>query len=232
MVGCATLDINSKALPAAFITLTNFCLGWVEMIGMANSTILIEDQSQIGVAGGVGGSVRSTISAVASVIYVTILSNRLGDTIPARVPEALTSAGLPSSSIADFISLLTAGNSEALSNFAGVTPAIIDAGRTAYQLACVDSYRTVYLSTIAFSAVAVVVAAFTPNTEKLMTNRIAATLHRAQDEATPTEASEETVEPQRSEKAIEPQGTEEPGVQPAVNGPLDYIGKAAPALIF
>ncbi|KAL4861631.1 fungal trichothecene efflux pump [Aspergillus spectabilis] len=220
---CATLDIDSRAMPAALITLTNFCLGWVEMIGMANSTILIEDQSEIGIAGGMGGSVRSAISAVASVIYVTILSNRLGDTIPERVPEALTGAGLPSSSVADFIAYLTAGNSAALSSLEGVTPSILEAGRRAYQLACVDSYRTVYLSTIAFSAVAVVVAAFTPNTEKLMTNRIAATLHRAGKDN----------EPKASEQIASPPATaqeNEVGAYNAVNGPLDYIGKAAPAL--
>uniref|UniRef100_L2FNY1 Trichothecene efflux pump n=1 Tax=Colletotrichum fructicola (strain Nara gc5) TaxID=1213859 RepID=L2FNY1_COLFN len=49
------------------------------------------------------GSIRFLISAVGSSVYNVILSNRLAETVPARVPAAVVGAGLPEASVADFI---------------------------------------------------------------------------------------------------------------------------------
>ena len=103
----------------------------------------------IGSAGGVAGGMRMGISAVLSAVYTAILSSRLTETIPNQVPAALIQAGLPASSVADFLTALTSGSAQAMEAIRGISPSIIAAGTAAYKEASSDAYRTVFLSTIA-----------------------------------------------------------------------------------
>jgi hypothetical protein len=47
----------------------------------------------------------------------------------------------------------------------------------AYKTASAGAYCTVYLSTIAFSGLAMILTYFVPNTEEFMTGQVVATLH-------------------------------------------------------
>jgi hypothetical protein len=162
----------------ALIFIGCFFIGWNESICLTNSTILVRDQREIGVAGGTAGSVRAALSAVFTAIYSAILTNRLSKTVTSEVPAAVINAGLPSSSAAQFVDAITVGTTDALDVVPGVTAQIIAVGQTAYKHANADAYRTVYLTTIAFSGLAVILSFFAPNTEKLMTGQVAATLYR------------------------------------------------------
>jgi hypothetical protein len=124
------------------------------------------------------GSVRSAISAVLTAVYTSILSNRLSAEVTKQVPSALTEAGLPSSSVTSFLTALTTGTQQALQAVPGITNQIIAVGTRAYQEANADAYRTVYLSTIAFSGLGLILTWFAPNTDKFMNNKVAATLNR------------------------------------------------------
>lgn len=127
------------------------------------------------------GSIRFLISSIAATVYTVILSNRLTQTIAAQVPPALAAAGLPTSSIPSFIAAFALGPS-ALTAIPGITPDIIAAGTTAYKQANADAYRTVFLSNMAFSGVAILCSLLLPNVDHLMTNQVATTLHQGRDE--------------------------------------------------
>ena len=175
-LGCAaTVTPDNKATQIALIYIGCVFIGWNESICLSNCAILVHDQREIGVAGGLAGSVRSIISSILQAVYVSIFTNRLSSTIPAEVPPALIKAGLPETSIVGFMTALTSGS--AFSEIPGITEGIIAIGLRAYKQANADAYRTVYLSTIAFSAVAVILTWFAPNTDHLMTGQVAATLH-------------------------------------------------------
>jgi len=178
LLGCAaTVTPDNKSTQLAIIYLGCVFIGWNEGLCLNNATILVQDQREVGVAGGTSGCVRSVISAVLTAIYVSILTNRPTTTIPEVVPPALVNAGLPATSVADFLAAITAGTPDAFADISGITDAIIAVGLRAYKVANADAYRTVYLSTIAFSALAVLLTWFAPNTEKYMTGQVAATLH-------------------------------------------------------
>jgi hypothetical protein len=117
------------------------------------------------------------VSTIGSAIYTSILANRLGKTIPTEVPPKLIAAGLPSSSVAAFMSAITVGTPAAFDAVPGLTPSIEATGIMAYKVASVDAYRTVFFSTIAFSVVCVLCACFTPNVDDRMTDKVVATLH-------------------------------------------------------
>ncbi len=134
-----------------------------ETLAIATITVTLKDQKDIGSAGGVAGGMRMGISAILSAVYTAILSTRLAETIPAQMPPALVNAGLPASSVADFITAFTSGSTTALKGVNGITGAIIAAGATAYKEASSDAYRTVFLSTIAINGLGIILTFFVPD---------------------------------------------------------------------
>lgn len=162
----------------------SFFVGWIENVCLSLTTIALNDQSEIGTGAGVAGSIRAAISAVSSAVYAAVLSNRLTETISSEVPPALVNAGLPSTSVADFIAAISVGTPDAFSAVPGITDAITAVGLRAYAVANADAYRTVFLTTIAFSGLALVLSVFVPNVEDRMTGDVVATLHNRGDEKT------------------------------------------------
>lgn len=171
------MSVNNENLLIGLVFCANFCSGWVEIINLSNSTIVIEDQRDIGVAGGLAASLRTGIAAVSTVVYVTTLTNQLTKNIPRLVGAAVVKAGLPPSSIPGFLMAINLGTATAFADVPGVSTEIIAAGGAAYKVASAESYRVLYLVSIAFSAIGFVVTWFTPNTETLQTTQVAATLH-------------------------------------------------------
>jgi hypothetical protein len=158
-----------------------FCIGWAESLSITLVTLTVKNQKELGSASGVAGSLRFLISSISATIYTVILSNRLATTIPTRVGPAVVGAGLPASSVAEFIAALALGSS-ALDAVPGVTPTIVAVGMRAYQLANAAAYRTVFLSTIAFTGVAIIATLLLPNVDHLLTGDVATTLHHKKDE--------------------------------------------------
>jgi hypothetical protein len=89
-------------------------------------------------------------------VYVAIFTNRLTSTVSTEVPAALVKAGLPVSSVPGFLVAITSSVPDAFSKVPGATTGIVQIGLNAYKQANADAYRTVYLSTIAFSGLAVI----------------------------------------------------------------------------
>jgi hypothetical protein len=178
-IGSAFLAAMAACTPDSVVTacvlafLATTFIGWNEILNSAVATICIDDQREIGTATGAGGSARSTISTICSTVYTVVLSNRLAATIPARVPGALISAGLPASSVTAFLSAITVGNFDTVPE---VTPNIIAAGVRAYQEASAAAYKTVFLTTLAFSGVGIIVSYWCPNVDKLLVGDVAITL--------------------------------------------------------
>ncbi|OAG09823.1 MFS general substrate transporter [Paraphaeosphaeria sporulosa] len=161
------------------MVLSSFFIGWNESVCLSNAGIELLNQQEIGTAIGAAGSIRSAISSLGSAVYVSVLSNRLLETIPAKVPAAVVQAGLPESSVAGFMAGLTSGS---FTDVSGLTPDIISAGMAAYKSANAQAYRTVFLATIAFTGLAVILSFFAPNVDDKMTGQIAVTLHREDDD--------------------------------------------------
>jgi hypothetical protein len=112
-------------------------------------------------------------------VYITVLSNRLSQTIPAKVPQAVTQAGLPASSVPAFIQGFTTGS---FTNITGLNNNILAVGTRAYRVANAEAYSTVFYTTIAFSGIAIILSFFSPNVDDKMTGQVAVTLHHTEAE--------------------------------------------------
>ncbi|TDZ33060.1 Trichothecene efflux pump TRI12 [Colletotrichum spinosum] len=175
----ATCGPDDRMRASVLVSFGVFFNGWMEGGAITIVTLTAPDQSNLGSAGGVAGSIRFLISAIASSIYNVILSNRLTSTIPALVPPAVVEAGLPLESVPAFILGFTTGSFDGVS---GLTADILAIGTRAYQEANANAYRTVFLSNIGFSAVAIICALLVPNVDKYMTDQVATTLHQGKNE--------------------------------------------------
>lgn len=124
-------------------------------------------------------------------VFTTVLANRLATTIPAQVPPALTNAGLPASSVADFMTALTAGTVSAFSAVQGLTPAIQAAGIRAYKEANSDAFRTVFLVTLAFSGTGMLISLFYPDIDHLLTKEVSVQIHKKGEAVLPGKHDDE-----------------------------------------
>jgi len=184
LIGVAVCTPDTKALACGLVFMGCFFVGWVENVCLSLTTIALDDQNEIGTGAGVAGSVRAAISTISQTVYVVVLSNRLTTTISTQVPAALVKAGLPATSVVAFLSAITVGTPAAFEAVPGISESITAAGLRAYKVANADAYRTVFLTTIAFSGLALVLSCFVPNVEDRMTDDVAAALHNRNDEKT------------------------------------------------
>lgn len=151
--------------------------------------ISISDQQQIGAAGGAATSGRTAIAAVCQTVYNVVLTNRKLQTIPAHVIPAVTAAGLPATSVKAVLTALSLGTARSWEAIPGLTPAIKGVAVKAFQSGLGDAYKTVWLTSLAFTGLGVGLAFFSPNTEDLLTNKVATELHgRKRDEERETSA--------------------------------------------
>lgn len=171
----ATCSPDTRARACGLVAVGSFCIGWTESLAVTAITMTTLDQSELGSAGGVGGSIRFLITSISTTVYNVVLSNRQSDQIPKKVTAAVIAGGLPASSVAAFISAFAVGPS-AFDDIPGVTPAIVAAGSHAYKVANSNAFRTVFLTTIAFSSIALITTLFLPNFDSLMSRKVATTL--------------------------------------------------------
>lgn len=123
---------------------------------------------------GVGATTRATVATFATTVYVVVLNARLTTTISEEVIPALAQTDLPAASYAGFISGLSTGS---FTGVPGVTPETIAVGVLAFKHALILAFRTVFLTSIAFSGLVLILSCFFPNLDNKMTNRVTAILH-------------------------------------------------------
>ncbi|KAI6778746.1 MFS general substrate transporter [Emericellopsis cladophorae] len=166
---------NEKGMATTFIIISCLAIGWVESVTLSLAGIELLDQSEIGTAVGAAGSIRSAISSLGSAVYLSVLSNRLSETIPNRVPPAAIDAGLPAVSIPGLLDGFTTGDFSAVE---GLTDSILAAASRAYRYTNAEAYSTVFYTSIAFTGLAVVLSFFAPNVDDKMTGQVAVTLNK------------------------------------------------------
>lgn len=173
----ATCTPDTRTLAACLIFFGNWAVGYAEGLAITAVTLTARNQAELGTASGTAGSIRLLISSVAQTIYNVVLSNRLAKNTAALVPPAVLAAGLPSSSLKAFMSALA---SKKFSNVEGATKDIIAVGLVAYKEANTQSFRVVFLVTIAFTGLAVLLSLFLPNIDKLLSEKVAVTLGKGE----------------------------------------------------
>ncbi|KAF1981886.1 fungal trichothecene efflux pump [Aulographum hederae CBS 113979] len=149
----ASLSPDRHAATIILGVLGCVAIGFVDNISFPGVTLVWEAQD-IGLATGVLGSIRAVGGAVAQALYVSVLTTKVGENLPAYVSPAAVSAGLPESSLPQLFAGITAGD------FSGVP------GATPQVLAVVGQE-------VRRAALLILSACFVPNMEKYLKGNVA-----------------------------------------------------------
>lgn len=151
-------------------------IGAQEAVTGVFCTVALKDQADIGVGGGVAATIRAGMSALGSVIYSSVLKNRLQQTVPSMVHDAAVGAGLPAESVPALLKYLQGtGTADQVT---GMTQDILAGATTAFRTASSYAFRDVMLTTLAFGACSVICAFFTPKIDQSQANLISRVLQR------------------------------------------------------
>ncbi|CAK7214682.1 hypothetical protein SBRCBS47491_002235 [Sporothrix bragantina] len=169
--GLAGTTQRTEAMAIAFTSLVGFTSGWMDVITLVSNG-LVTDPADLGLANGFMGSVKQTIGAVSLSIFVAVLQSRVATNMPKDITTAAVGAGLPSTSVEAAIAAAANGTAAAFDAVPGmnssIEAAIADGVKTAYA----SSFKTVYLTSLAFAAIAVIAAFFTADIDKQMNNYV------------------------------------------------------------
>ncbi|KIX91952.1 uncharacterized protein Z520_12341 [Fonsecaea multimorphosa CBS 102226] len=185
LASMATCTPETKNRAIALLISACFFFGWTESVVQTLVTISIHDQQEIGTAGGIAASMRSAIATSTATIYTVTLSSRSRTTIGTRVPSAAIAAGLPASSVPALMEAFASGSKQAFAQVPGLTSAILATATTAYKNASASAYSTVFLATISFSALGLLLSFLLINVDDRMTNEITTTLGHKKGELVP-----------------------------------------------
>ena len=130
----------------------------------------------IGLASGFLGSAKQVAGTIATAIYVAILDNRIAVDLPRDVSATAVNAGLPSSSLTDLLEAVSAGTTAAYDAVPGMTASILGKVTEAVKTAYSQSFRTVFLASIAFGGLSVIAACFAEGVDARFTKDVAAML--------------------------------------------------------
>lgn len=166
----ASLTPGDKNTGIALTILGPFMVGFIELASLALAPLFCAAQD-IGLASGLLASIRSAGGSIAVTVYTTILRNRLTTTIPNNVIPAAEQAGLDADNIP---ALLAAVPKRDFGNF---TQAVQDAVNVAVPNAYAQAFKTVYLASLGFGAIAIVGCLFSKDAKKHLTSKVERKMH-------------------------------------------------------
>lgn len=108
----------------------------------------------IATATAVTTSCRAVGATVFTAVFGAAVSSQIGIKIPQYVAAAVLGAGLPISSVDEFMLAFVAKDAQAMGKLEGVTPQVVEAAARALKHAFADSIRVVYFITIPFGVLA------------------------------------------------------------------------------
>jgi len=157
----------------ALMFMACFSIGIIETCSLSLAPLACASED-IGAALGALGSIRSGGASVATAIYSTILSNKLGKYVPKYVTSAALGAGLPQSSLPDLFTNLTAGT---LNLVPGINTRITEAVVAANANAAAQSFKYVWYAVIAFGCLAIIASSLTVDYGEYLTDDVARKMH-------------------------------------------------------
>ncbi|KAJ5407995.1 hypothetical protein N7509_001878 [Penicillium cosmopolitanum] len=159
VVGLATIQPKDEISVLAFSGLAGLGFG-SPLILLIAAVQLSTPHHLIATATAATTCSRAIAATVFTAIFSAAFNARAQKFIPDYVSQAVLDAGLPSTSVGDFVKAIAAGDESALSSVAGVDIGILSAGTNAAKQAFADSLRVVYIIAAPFGLLACICCFF------------------------------------------------------------------------
>ncbi|KAI9735366.1 MAG: hypothetical protein M1818_006561 [Claussenomyces sp. TS43310] len=172
----ASTTQHTQGRSLAFTIIGTCACGFMEVIPIVSSPLTTRPED-IGLAVGTLGAIRASAGAIATAIYLSILTNKDNSMSAIEIPPAVQAAGLPPSSLPVLFAAIAAGTTQALEAVPGITPQILVALGVAEEDAFSGAVKIVFLATISFGGVAIIASFFIKDIDHLLTNQVIRKLH-------------------------------------------------------
>lgn len=167
-------------LTVGLLVTGNLIIGMADGIALPMTTFPIKNQERLGTAGGLSGCIRLAGTSIAVAMYSTILNNRLSQTVPAAVETAALSVGIPESSVPQLVAALNDGTSlRNVTDISGLNSSTIPLIDLAFQKGSAQAYSTVFLSTLGFGGLALILCLFIGGVDESDGEYVAAVIQNA-----------------------------------------------------
>ena len=100
---------------------------------------------------------RGAGQTVSAAVLAAVYGAKIQTILPAKVADAVMEAGLPPSSVAEFVTDIAKGNAIALMTIPGINDSIVAAGQTAATRAYVESFHYGWYTALPFAIVALLI---------------------------------------------------------------------------
>jgi hypothetical protein len=137
------------------ITWTRRSGGYVSLF--TPSSLSVANAKKSGVSAGLISTSRLAGGAIATAIYSSIETSHYASVIPGKINEAAISSNF-TGSVSALLAASVTNTAAAYNKVAGMTPLVMAAAETAVQDAYIDAFRLVFLVSIPFGCVAIVMA--------------------------------------------------------------------------
>ncbi|KAL4734772.1 major facilitator superfamily domain-containing protein [Aspergillus similis] len=164
--GMAGTDSTTPTMALVYILITCFAVGYIEVLAFVLGPFCLKPED-LGIALGVIGTSRSTLSSITQALFVTILDNKLTSNIPKYIIPPGGFSQVP-----------------------GISPQIVAAAVEGNKEAYAQSLKIVYLTGIAFAFCGICSSLLVPNCEEKFTDGVSRRLHGKGIDNTDTTADE------------------------------------------
>lgn len=178
VAGLSSVQLGDNTKAIALTAMAGLSVGYVELLALVMVPFTVKP-GDIGLASGFQSSCRGNMGTIATAIYSTVLANRNLQSIPSRVRKAALLAGLDADAVPNAIAAAEAGTEAAYEAVPGLTPSIEKAIKLAVQAANVQSFRTMFLVSLAFGLTAILASWFIGNLDGHLTDDVARKLQGA-----------------------------------------------------
>ncbi|KAK5163112.1 uncharacterized protein LTR77_010896 [Saxophila tyrrhenica] len=128
-------------------------------------------------ATGLGFSARAIGGAFGSAVLDAIINGKLSSTLNDKIADAAVGAGLPKSSVGQFLEAMAAG--EGVEDVPGATRGVVGAAAEASEWAYARAYNLAWWSIVPFVVIAIVAVACLKGVAELMTERVEGSVEKA-----------------------------------------------------
>ena len=141
--------------------------------------------------------IRAAFAAIMTAVFLAILANKVPVGIQKKLVPAVLSAGLPESSLPQFLVALSTGSPGELKAVPGITSEVEAVIQGAMSDAYAYAYQYVYYALLATGTLAVILSLFLKDYNKYLTSHIARTIQAPHNKPIPVDnnmAGEEKVQ--------------------------------------
>ena len=172
MTAMAAMNPTNPNLAIGLSTIAGLGVGGV-LIPISTVALSACPDAYIGTVVALTNALRYLGGSIGYSIYYSIFTSKLTEKLPIYVATAAYNAGLPLSSIIEFVGALATDPTK-IALIPGVTPEIIAAGTKALQWAYSDSLKYVWYSSLPFGILCIIGSLVMEKNSRFITNRVAA----------------------------------------------------------